>query len=81
MDEFFSKAGIIRLDFKTGEKKIKIYTDDQGNPKGDGLVSYQRPESKPAYPMIVLTSTTGVELAVDLLNESYIKPGYKVLIE
>ena len=28
MDEFFSKAGIIRLDFKTGEKKIKLYKDD-----------------------------------------------------
>ena len=36
---FFSKCGIIR---KTpqAEPIIKIYTDADGNPKGDGLVSY-----------------------------------------
>jgi len=53
--EFFSKAGIIRLDFYTGEKRIKIYKDQDGGTKGDVLVSYQRPES--------------VELALEILDQ------------
>ena len=65
--EFFSKAGIIRLDFYTGEKRVKIYKDQNDKPKGDALISYQRPES--------------VELAIEILDQKEILPGYKVHVE
>ena len=29
----------------TGQPKIKVYRDSYGNPKGDALVTYYRPES------------------------------------
>lgn len=40
MFNFFHKAGIIKEDVQTGEKKIKIYKDEEGKCKGDGLVGY-----------------------------------------
>ena len=65
--KFFSKAGIIRLDPKTLQPKYKIYKDKKSNKlKGDGLVSYNKEES--------------VELAIQLLNDREISPGYRVKI-
>ena len=52
--EFFAKCGVIRLDPNTGQLKIKIYTDDAGNPKGDARICYSNIES--------------VEMAIDWLN-------------
>ncbi len=46
---------------------MKLYTDKDNNLKGGGLVSYLKPES--------------VENAIDVLNESEIKPGFKIKID
>ena len=43
VDEFIqlmSKFGIIMRDPQTGEFKVKLYKDNQGNLKGDGLCCY-----------------------------------------
>ncbi|KAL0261034.1 hypothetical protein SLS55_004726 [Diplodia seriata] len=47
IDEVFSKYGIIRESEDTEEKRIKMYTDEQGNFKGEALIVYYRPESVP----------------------------------
>lgn len=61
--EFFSKVAIIERDGETGEQKIKIYRDPAtGLPKGDGLVTYLRPEAVP--------------LALLRLDEAEIRPGF-----
>lgn len=65
--EFFAKAGIIRVSGESGQPKIKIYTNPDGTPKGDGLVSYVKEES--------------VVLALEILNEREIRPGFKISIE
>lgn len=61
MQAVFSKCGVIMEDLETGEAKIKIYRDEKGVPKGDALVSYFKEESVP--------------LAIDLLDESELRPG------
>lgn len=43
--DVFSKYGIIAEEVDSGKPRIKLYTDDAGNPKGDALVVYFRPES------------------------------------
>lgn len=69
VDEFIqlmSKFGIIMRDPQTEEFKVKLYKDDQGNLKGDGLCCYLKKES--------------VELALKLLDEDEIR-GYKLHVE
>lgn len=47
--ERFGAIGILKLDKKTREKKIWIYKDKAtGEPKGDGLVTYEDPAAAPA---------------------------------
>jgi len=66
--EYFSRCGFIRKDPRTGDYKIKIYKDKQsGKNKGDALISYLREES--------------VVMAIDLLNDSEIRPGCKIKVE
>lgn len=65
--EYFCKCGFIRKDPKTNNNKIKLYKDKTGKNKGDALISFLREES--------------VTMAIDLFNESEIKPGYKISIE
>ncbi|CAF0859237.1 unnamed protein product [Adineta steineri] len=56
-EELMSKYGIISPDPNdTRKKKIRVYRDEQGNPKGDGRCRYLRPES--------------VKLCIDMLDES-----------
>lgn len=46
---------------------VKLYKDDNGILKGDGIISFLKPES--------------VDTALDMLNETEIKPGYKIKID
>jgi HIV Tat-specific factor 1 len=64
---YFSRCGFIRKDERTGDFKIKIYKDGQGKNKGDAIVSFLREES--------------VQIAIDLLNETEIRPGHKISVE
>ena len=64
---FFSRAGVIKKDPDTAKEVIKLYTDEEGKPKGDALITFFRPES--------------VQQAFALLHEAFIRPGFKVLIE
>lgn len=69
VDEFIqvmSKFGIIMRDPQTEEFKVKLYKDNQGNLKGDGLCCYLKRES--------------VELALKLLDDDEIR-GYKLHVE
>lgn len=59
MKNAFSKAGIIRINPETLQPIIKIYLNDKGECKGDGLVSYKMYES--------------VSVAKDLLNDMEIR--------
>lgn len=52
----FSKCGVISEEIDRGKPRIKIYTDENGNPKGDALVVYFRAES--------------VDLAVQMLDDT-----------
>ncbi len=65
-EEFVQSCGIIRVDPNDGAKKIKIYREEDGTVKGDGMASYMRNES--------------IELAIELLNGKEIKPGYPVRV-
>ena len=44
--EYFSKCGMIAED-ATGQKRVKMYYDEDGRFKGDALVTYFKPESVP----------------------------------
>ncbi|XP_061658543.1 HIV Tat-specific factor 1 [Syngnathoides biaculeatus] len=68
-DEFvalMSKCGIVMRDPLSEDYKVKLYKDQDGNLKGDGLCCYLKRES--------------VELAVRLLDESEVR-GYKLHVE
>jgi RNA recognition motif-containing protein len=45
LEQHFGQIGVIKIDKKTREKVIKIYTDDKGVPKGDALIGYEDPEA------------------------------------
>ena len=57
----FQKYGILLIDVDTGEPKVKLYTDEHGNLKGDGLVSYFKPES--------------VDLCINLMHDTEFRFG------
>ncbi|KAK7204496.1 hypothetical protein BZA70DRAFT_194110 [Myxozyma melibiosi] len=62
IDSVFSRFGLIAEDLATGEKRIKLYTEDDGKTlKGDALVVYFKSES--------------VSLAVDMLDETEFRLG------
>ena len=54
--DLFCKCGVIAEEIDRGRPRIKMYTDENGNFKGDALVVYFRPES--------------VNLAVQMLDDS-----------
>ena len=64
---FFNKCGAIMIDPYTGKDKIKVYQDDDGQPKGDARICYSNIES--------------VQMAIEWLNGSDIRPGFKVTVE
>lgn len=64
MDEVqsvFSKCGVIAEELDGGKPRIKIYMDEQGQPKGDALVVYFRAES--------------VSLAIQMLDDTELRFG------
>ena len=61
---FFNKGGAIMIDPRTGQAKIKVYTDESGLGKGDARICYSNIES--------------VQMAIDWLSGSEIRPGYPV---
>jgi HIV Tat-specific factor 1 len=65
--EYFSRCGFIRKDQRTGDYKVKLYKNEKGINKGDALISFLREES--------------VTMAIDLLNQSEIRPGHKIIVE
>jgi len=65
--DYFGKCGIFRIDPHTGQKKIKIYEGKDGQRKGDALIQFAREES--------------IELALENLNDSEIRPGHKIHLE
>jgi len=56
INSVFSKCGVISEEIDRGKPRIKIYADENGNPKGDALVVYFRAES--------------VDLAVQMLDDT-----------
>ena len=67
LKEYFIRCGVLRLDPFTGKEQIKLYLDDSGVPKGDARIGYMMEES--------------VYMALDMLNETEIRPGYKITVE
>lgn len=58
--EVFAKCGILRTD-DGGAPRVKVYTDDDGRPKGDALVNYMLAPS--------------VQLACQLLDGTWLRGG------
>jgi len=59
--EFFEKCGVIKREPDTGLPKIKLYTDENGQLKGDARICYFRLES--------------VDLALKILDGQEFRPG------
>lgn len=57
----FSRCGVIAEEIDEGKPRIKLYTNDQGNFKGDALIMFFRPESVP--------------LAIQLLDDTEFRLG------
>ena len=51
----------------TGKPRVKLYTDEEGNLKGDALIVYLREES--------------VNLALNILDESEIRRGVRIKVQ
>ncbi|KAL1514640.1 hypothetical protein AB1Y20_003733 [Prymnesium parvum] len=64
--EHFKVAGLLKHDPDTGAPKIKRYTDANGQPKGDALITFLKPES--------------VALAVTLRDGFEIEPGVSISV-
>ena len=66
--DYFSLCGVIMDDLLHGGPRIKLYTGEQdGSLKGDGLVVFLRPES--------------VQLAVNLLDSSPLRPDHIIRVQ
>ncbi|KAL8771144.1 MAG: hypothetical protein Q9209_003315 [Squamulea sp. 1 TL-2023] len=65
VSDVFSRCGVIAEEIDRGKPRIKLYTDDDGNFKGDALILYFRAES--------------VDLAVQLLDDTDFRLGQSAL--
>ncbi|KAI4203720.1 MAG: hypothetical protein LQ346_001730 [Caloplaca aetnensis] len=61
VSDVFSRCGVIAEEIDRGKPRIKLYTDDEGNFKGDALILYFRAES--------------VDLAIQLLDDTDFRLG------
>lgn len=61
MHDVFSRCGVIAEEIDRGKPRIKLYSDDNGNFKGDALILYFRAES--------------VDLAIQLLDDTPFRLG------
>lgn len=66
LQEHFSKVGVIMDDMFKGGPRIKIYENEDGTPKGDALIVYLCEPS--------------VQLAIDILDESQLRPGLVIRV-
>ncbi|KAI4255437.1 MAG: hypothetical protein LQ352_002576 [Teloschistes flavicans] len=64
VSDVFSRCGVIAEEIDRGKPRIKLYTDDDGNFKGDALILYFRAES--------------VDLAVQMLDDTDFRLGRAV---
>lgn len=60
------RCGVIRLDQETGKEMIKLYKNEEGINKGDARIGYMMVES--------------VDMALEMLNETEIRPGFKIKV-
>ena len=68
LKDHFIRCGVLKLDPFTGKEQIKIYVDETtGEPKGDARIGYAMLES--------------VEMAIEMLDESEIRPGWKISVK
>eukprot|EP01138_Halocafeteria_seosinensis_P016273 gb/GECG01016603.1/.p1 GENE.gb/GECG01016603.1/~~gb/GECG01016603.1/.p1 ORF type:complete len:519 (+),score=101.82 gb/GECG01016603.1/:1-1557(+) len=67
LHDTFKKCGILKRDIITNEPRIKIYKDEEGRPKGDASICYLQ--------------ETSVDLALDIIDGSEIRPGYRINVE
>ena len=68
LKDYFVRCGVIRLDPYSGQEQIKLYRDKEtGVPKGDARIGYAMIES--------------VEMAIDMLDGTEIRPGWKISVE
>ncbi|KAL8722424.1 MAG: hypothetical protein Q9225_001103 [Loekoesia sp. 1 TL-2023] len=61
VSDVFSRCGVIAEEIDRGKPRIKLYTDDEGNFKGDALVVYFRAES--------------IDLAIQMLDDTDFRLG------
>ena len=61
VESVFSRCGVIAEEIDRGKPRIKLYTDEQGNFKGDALILYFRAES--------------VDLAIQMLDDTDFRLG------
>ena len=59
--ETFKKCGVVKLDARDGKPRARVYADENGEPKGDGLVVFLKAPS--------------VDLAITLLDGAELRPG------
>lgn len=61
VSDVFSRCGVIAEEIDRGKPRIKLYTDESGNFKGDALIVYFRAES--------------VDLAIQMLDDTDFRLG------
>lgn len=64
--DYFRKCGAIKLDSNTGEESVKIYMDEDGQPKGDARIGFAKEES--------------VSLAIEMMDNSFFCQDHKIIV-